>query len=276
MFTIPSKAPDHALAGAIFEQDFPMNIEGISAVVTGGGSGLGLATAKALVAAGANVVIIDLPSSNGEAEALAIGPKAVFVAADVRDESQVNTALDAAQEMGPLRLVVNCAGIATPNRVMRKGEATALAEFERVVSINLIGTFNVIRLAVERMAKIDPVGEERGVIINTASVAAFDGQIGQVAYAASKAGVAGMTLPLARDMAQFLIRVVTIAPGTFETPMLAGLPEEARKSLGDQVPHPSRLGKPEEYAALVKHLVENPMINGETIRIDGSIRMAPR
>jgi len=276
VFTIPSKAPDHALAGAIFEQDFPMNIEGISAVVTGGGSGLGLATAKALVAAGANVVIIDLPSSNGEAEALAIGPKAVFVAADVRDESQVNTALDAAQEMGPLRLVVNCAGIATPNRVMRKGEATALAEFERVVSINLIGTFNVIRLAVERMAKIDPVGEERGVIINTASVAAFDGQIGQVAYAASKAGVAGMTLPLARDMAQFLIRVVTIAPGTFETPMLAGLPEEARKSLGDQVPHPSRLGKPEEYAALVKHLVENPMINGETIRIDGSIRMAPR
>jgi len=276
VLTIPSKAPDHALAGAIFEQDFPMNIEGISAVVTGGGSGLGLATAKALVAAGANVVIIDLPSSNGEAEALAIGPKAVFVAADVRDESQVNTALDAAQEMGPLRLVVNCAGIATPNRVMRKGEATALAEFERVVSINLIGTFNVIRLAVERMAKIDPVGEERGVIINTASVAAFDGQIGQVAYAASKAGVAGMTLPLARDMAQFLIRVVTIAPGTFETPMLAGLPEEARKSLGDQVPHPSRLGKPEEYAALVKHLVENPMINGETIRIDGSIRMAPR
>jgi len=276
VFTIPSKAPDHALAGAIFEQDFPMHIEGISAVVTGAGSGLGLATAKALVAAGANVVIIDLPSSNGEAEALAIGPKAVFVAADVRDESQVNTALDAAQEMGPLRLVVNCAGIATPNRVMRKGEATALAEFERVVSINLIGTFNVIRLAVERMAKIDPVGEERGVIINTASVAAFDGQIGQVAYAASKAGVAGMTLPLARDMAQFLIRVVTIAPGTFETPMLAGLPEEARKSLGDQVPHPSRLGKPEEYAALVKHLVENPMINGETIRIDGSIRMAPR
>jgi len=276
VLTIPSKAPDHALAGAIFEQDFPMNIEGISAVVTGGGSGLGLATAKALVAAGANVVIIDLPSSNGEAEALAISPKAVFVAADVRDESQVNTALDAAQEMGPLRLVVNCAGIATPNRVMRKGEATALAEFERVVSINLIGTFNVIRLAVERMAKIDPVGEERGVIINTASVAAFDGQIGQVAYAASKAGVAGMTLPLARDMAQFLIRVVTIAPGTFETPMLAGLPEEARKSLGDQVPHPSRLGKPEEYAALVKHLVENPMINGETIRIDGSIRMAPR
>ena len=253
-----------------------MQIEGISAVVTGAGSGLGLATAKTLVAAGANVVIIDLPSSNGEAEALAIGPKAVFVAADVRNEGEITTALDAAQEMGPLRLVVNCAGIATPNRVMRKGEATALAEFERVVSINLIGTFNVIRLAVERMAKIDPVGEERGVIINTASVAAFDGQIGQVAYAASKAGVAGMTLPLARDMAQFLIRVVTIAPGTFETPMLAGLPEEARKSLGDQVPHPSRLGKPEEYAALVKHLVENPMINGETIRIDGAIRMAPR
>jgi len=253
-----------------------MNIEGISAVVTGAGSGLGLATAKTLVAAGANVVIIDLPSSNGAAEALAIGPKAVFIAADVRDEAQVGLALDAAQEMGPLRLVVNCAGIATPNRVLRKGEATSLADFERVVSINLIGSFNVIRLAVERMAKTEPAGEERGVIINTASVAAFDGQIGQVAYAASKAGIAGMTLPLARDLAQFLIRVVTIAPGTFETPMLAGLPEEARKSLGDQVPHPSRLGKPEEYAALVMHLVENPMINGETIRIDGAIRMAPR
>lgn len=253
-----------------------MQIEGISAVVTGAASGLGLATAKALVAAGANVVIIDLPTSNGEAEAAAIGPKAVFVAADVRDEAQVNAALDAAEGLAPLRLVVNCAGIATPNRVLRKGEATALADFERVVSINLVGSFNVIRLAVERMAKIEPAGEERGVIINTASVAAFDGQIGQVAYAASKAGIAGMTLPLARDLAQFLIRVVTIAPGTFETPMLAGLPEEARKSLGDQVPHPNRLGKPEEYAALVKHLVENPMINGETIRIDGAIRMAPR
>ena len=171
---------------------------------------------------------------------------------------------------------MNCAGIATPNRVLRKGVATPLEEFERVVSINLVGTFNMVRLATERMVKNDPDGEERGVIVNTASVAAFDGQVGQAAYAASKAGVAGMTLPLARDLAQFLIRVMTIAPGTFETPMLAGLPEEARKSLGDQVPHPSRLGKPAEYAALVGHIIDNPMLNGETIRLDGSIRMAPR
>ena len=253
-----------------------MQIAGISAVITGGGSGLGLATAKAMASAGANVVIVDLPSSNGEAEAKAIGPNAVFVAADVRDEDQIKVALDAAEEMGPLRLVVNCAGIATPNRVMRKGVATAQAEFERVISINLLGTLNVIRLAAERMSITEPAGEERGVIVNTASVAAFDGQVGQVAYAASKAGVAGMTLPLARDLAQFLIRVIAVAPGTFETPMVAGLPPEAVKSLGDQVPHPSRLGKPEEYAALVKHIVENPMITGETIRIDGAIRMAPR
>ncbi len=253
-----------------------MQIAGISAVITGAGSGLGLATAKAMASAGANVVIVDLPSSNGEAEAKAIGPNAVFVAADVRDEDQIKVALDAAEEMGPLRLVVNCAGIATPNRVMRKGVATAQAEFERVISINLLGTLNVIRLAAERMSVTEPAGEERGVIVNTASVAAFDGQVGQVAYAASKAGVAGMTLPLARDLAQFLIRVIAVAPGTFETPMVAGLPPEAVKSLGDQVPHPSRLGKPEEYAALVKHIVENPMINGETIRIDGAIRMAPR
>lgn len=253
-----------------------MQIAGISALITGAGSGLGLATAKTMAAAGANVVIVDLPTSNGEAEARAIGPNAVFVAADVRDEDQIKVALDAAEEMGPLRLVVNCAGIATPNRVMRKGVATAQAEFDRVISINLLGTLNVIRLAAERMSVTEPAGEERGVIVNTASVAAFDGQIGQVAYAASKAGVAGMTLPLARDLAQFLIRVVAVAPGTFETPMVAGLPPEAVKSLGDQVPHPSRLGKPDEYAALVKHIVENPMINGETIRIDGAIRMAPR
>lgn len=253
-----------------------MQIAGISALITGAGSGLGLATAKTMAAAGARVVIVDLASSNGEAEAKAIGPHAAFVAADVRDEDQIKVALDAAEEMGPLRLVVNCAGIATPNRVMRKGVATAQAEFERVISINLLGTLNVIRLAAERMSVTEPAGEERGVIVNTASVAAFDGQVGQVAYAASKAGVAGMTLPLARDLAQFLIRVVAVAPGTFETPMVAGLPPEAVKSLGDQVPHPSRLGKPDEYAALVKHIVENPMINGETIRIDGAIRMAPR
>ena len=253
-----------------------MQLQGISACVTGAGSGLGLATSKMLSARGANVVLIDLPSSAGQAEAEAIGSTATFVAADVRDAAQVSAALDAAELMGPLRLLVNCAGIATPNRVLRKGEPTPLEEFERVVSINLIGTFNMVRLATERMVKLEPDGEERGVIVNTASVAAFDGQVGQAAYAASKAGVAGMTLPLARDLAQFLIRVMTIAPGTFETPMLAGLPEEARKSLGDQVPHPSRLGKPTEYAALVEHIIDNPMLNGETIRLDGSIRMAPR
>ncbi len=253
-----------------------MQLQGISACVTGAGSGLGLATSKMLSARGANVVLIDLPSSAGEAEAAAIGSTATFIAADVRDEAQVGAALDAAELMGPLRLIVNCAGIATPNRVLRKGLATPLEEFERVVSINLVGTFNMVRLATERMVKLELDGEERGVIVNTASVAAFDGQVGQAAYAASKAGVAGMTLPLARDLAQFQIRVMTIAPGTFETPMLAGLPEEARKSLGEQVPHPSRLGKPAEYAALVEHIIDNPMLNGETIRLDGSIRMAPR
>lgn len=253
-----------------------MQLQGISACVTGAGSGLGLATAKMLSGRGAHVVLIDLESSAGEAEALALGSTATFVAADVRDEAQVAAALDAAELMGPLRLLVNCAGIATPNRVLRKGVATPLEDFDRVVSINLVGTFNMVRLATERMVKTELDGEERGVIVNTASVAAFDGQVGQAAYAASKAGVAGMTLPLARDLAQFQIRVMTIAPGTFETPMLAGLPEEARKSLGDQVPHPSRLGKPSEYAALVEHIVDNPMLNGETIRLDGSIRMAPR
>jgi len=253
-----------------------MQLEGISACVTGAGSGLGLATATMLASRGANVVLIDLPSSAGAAEADKLGSAATFVPADVRDQDQVAVALDAAERMGPLRLLVNCAGIATPNRVLRKGEATPLEDFERVVSINLVGTFNMVRLATERMARTEPQGEERGLIVNTASVAAFDGQVGQAAYAASKAGVAGMTLPLARDLAQFLIRVVTIAPGTFETPMLAGLPEEARKSLGDQVPHPSRLGKPAEYAALVGHIIDNPMLNGETIRLDGAIRMAPR
>ncbi len=253
-----------------------MQLQGISACVTGAGSGLGLATSKMLSARGANVVLIDLPSSAGEAEAASIGSTATFIAADVRNEAQVGAALDAAELMGPLRLIVNCAGIATPNRVLRKGVATPLEEFERVVSINLVGTFNMVRLAAERMVKLELDGEERGVIVNTASVAAFDGQVGQAAYAASKAGVAGMTLPLARDLAQFQIRVMTIAPGAFETAMLAGLPEEARKSLGEQVPHPSRLGKPSEYASLVEHIIDNPMLNGETIRLDGSIRMAPR
>jgi len=251
-----------------------MNIEGSSAVVTGGASGLGLATAQRLAAAGAHVVIVDLPSSPGAEQAEGIGGR--FVPADVTEPAQVSSALDAAVERGPLRVAVNCAGIGTAGRVIGKKGVLPLEEFARVVNVNLIGTFNVIRLAAERMLASEPVGEERGVIVNTASVAAFDGQIGQAAYSASKGGVVGMTLPIARDLADKLIRVMTIAPGLFLTPMLMGLPEEAQESLGRQVPHPSRLGDPAEYAALVEHIVANPMLNGEVIRLDGAIRMAPR
>jgi NAD(P)-dependent dehydrogenase (short-subunit alcohol dehydrogenase family) len=246
-----------------------VDISGCSALVTGGASGLGLATALELRDAGANVVIVDLPGSHGEDV-----DGVTFSAADVTDESQVQAAVDAAH--GPLRIVVNCAGIGTPGKTLGREGPLPLATFERVLRVNLLGTFNVIRLAARAMAATDPVDGERGVIVNTASVAAFDGQIGQAAYSASKGGVVGMTLPIARELAAHLIRVMTIAPGTFDTPMLAGLPEAARESLGNQVPHPSRLGKPSEYAALVRHIVENPMLNGETIRLDGAIRMAPR
>jgi NAD(P)-dependent dehydrogenase (short-subunit alcohol dehydrogenase family) len=251
-----------------------MRIEGSSAIVTGGASGLGLATAKRLAAAGAHVVIVDLPSSAGAEQAAAIG--GVFAPADVTDEQQVSVALDAAAERGPVRVAVNCAGVGTPGRVLGKKGVLPLAEFTKVVNVNLIGTFNVIRLAAERIAATDPIDGERGVIVNTASAAAFDGQIGQAAYSASKGGVVGMTLPIARDLADKLIRVMTIAPGLFLTPMLMGLPQEAQDSLGQQVPHPSRLGDPDEYAALVEHIVANPMLNGEVIRLDGAIRMAPR
>ncbi|HVU92574.1 MAG TPA: 3-hydroxyacyl-CoA dehydrogenase [Jatrophihabitans sp.] len=251
-----------------------MEIQGCSAVVTGGASGLGLATAKRLAAAGAHVVIVDLPTSAGAQEAAAFGGR--FVPADVTNEEQVSTALDTAGEHAPLRIAVNCAGVATAGRVIGKKGVLPLADFARVVNVNLIGTFNVIRLAAERMTATEPVGGERGVIVNTASVAAFDGQIGQAAYSASKGGVVGLTLPIARDLADKLIRVMTIAPGLFLTPMLMGLPEEAQESLGKQVPHPSRLGDPAEYAALVEHIVGNPMLNGEVIRLDGAIRMAPR
>lgn len=241
-----------------------MRITGIGALVTGGSSGLGLATAQALAAAGASVTVLDLAEAP---------PGFAFVHADVRSEDDVRSALDATEN---LRVLVNCAGVATPGRTVGKEGPLPLATFERIVGINLLGTFNVIRLAADRMMQLDPIGEERGVIVTTASVAAFDGQIGQVAYSASKAGVAGMTLPLAREFAQHQIRVMTIAPGIFETPMMAGLPQEAQDSLASQVPHPSRLGRPSEYAALVQHIVENPMLNGETIRLDGAIRMAPR
>ncbi|MGR6524582.1 3-hydroxyacyl-CoA dehydrogenase [Rhodococcus erythropolis] len=246
------------------------------AVVTGGASGLGLATTKALLADGASVVIIDLPSSNGEAIAKELGDRVRFAAADVTDEAAVTAALDVAESLGPLRVAVNCAGIGNAVKTVSKKGAFPLDAFKNVIDVNLIGTFNVLRLAAERISKTEPIDGERGVIINTASVAAYDGQIGQAAYSASKGGVVGMTLPIARDLASLLIRVNTIAPGLFKTPLLAGLPEAAQASLGQQVPHPSRLGDPSEYGALAAHIVSNPMLNGETIRLDGAIRMAPR
>ena len=251
-----------------------MRIDGCSAIVTGGASGLGLATATELAGAGAHVVIADLPSSAGEERAKEIG--GTFAPVDVTDESAVQGAVDRAIGIAPVRILVNCAGIGTPGRVLGKQGVLPLAQFEQVVRVNLVGTFNVIRLAVAAMVQADPVDGERGVIVNTASVAAFDGQIGQAAYSASKGGVVGMTLPIARDLASSLIRVCTIAPGIMDTPMLAGLPEPARESLGKQVPHPARLGSPTEYAALARHIVENGYLNGEVIRLDGGIRMAPR
>jgi NAD(P)-dependent dehydrogenase (short-subunit alcohol dehydrogenase family) len=246
------------------------------ALVTGGASGLGLATATALRAAGARVVIVDLPSSAGAERAAELGEGVRFVPADVRSESDITAALDVAEELGALRVAVSCAGIGGATRTIGRKGVFPLADFSRVVEINLIGTFNVIRLAAERMVRLDPVGEERGVIVNTASVAAFDGQIGQAAYSASKGGVVGLTLPVARDLASAQIRVMTIAPGLFDTPLLAGASDDVRASLGAQVPHPARLGDPAEYAALVAHIVANPMLNGEVIRLDGAIRMAPR
>lgn len=250
-----------------------MEIKDAVAVVTGGASGLGLATAKRLLDAGAQVVVIDL---RGEEAVRELGERARFVQADVTDEAAVGKALDVAESLGPLRINVNCAGIGNAIKTLSKDGPFPLDAFKKVIGVNLIGTFNVLRLAAERIAKTEPVGEERGVIINTASVAAFEGQIGQAAYSASKGGVVGMTLPIARDLSRELIRVVTIAPGLFKTPLLGSLPEEAQKSLGKQVPHPARLGDPDEYGALAVHIVENPMLNGEVIRLDGAIRMAPR
>ena len=253
-----------------------MNLDGKIAVVTGGASGLGLATARVLTAHGASVMLADVSDDAGaHAEQSLAG--ATYVHTDVTREDDVTALVDAAAERGPLAVVVNCAGIGTANRVAGRDGPFPLDVFRRTIEVNLVGTFNVIRLAAARMIASTPVdGEERGVIVNTASVAAFDGQIGQAAYSASKGGVAGLTLPVARDLAQHLIRVVTIAPGLFDTPMLAGLPEEARSSLGAQTPHPARLGDPAEYGALAAHICENPMLNGEVIRLDGAIRMAPR
>ncbi len=253
-----------------------MEISHNVALVTGGASGLGLATVKELHANGAHVVILDLPSSRGKEIAGELGDRAVFSPGDVTSPDSVTAALDAAAGLGTLRITVNCAGIGNGIRTVSKKGPFPLDAFTKVISVNLIGTFNVIRLAAERISQAPEAGEERGVIINTASVAAFDGQIGQAAYSASKGGIVGMTLPIARDLASLKIRVVTIAPGLFHTPLLAGLPDEAIASLGAQVPHPSRLGDPAEYAALARHIVENPMLNGETIRLDGAIRMSPR
>ena len=250
-----------------------MQIKDAVAVVTGGASGLGLATTKRLLDAGASVVVIDLREGD---ELGKLGDRVKFASADVTDEAAVGQALDLAESFGPLRINVNCAGIGNAIKTLGKDGAFPLGQFKKVVEVNLIGTFNVLRLSAERIAKADPIGEERGVIINTASVAAFDGQIGQAAYSASKGGVVGMTLPIARDLSRSLIRVVTIAPGLFKTPLLGSLPEEAQKSLGQQVPHPARLGDPDEYGMLAVHIVENPMLNGEVIRLDGAIRMAPR
>lgn len=255
-----------------------MNIDGKVVLVTGGASGLGLASTRTLLEAGAAAVIVDLDSSDGEVVAKELGDNVRFAPADVTNEAQVQRAVSVAkEEFGGLHVLVNCAGVGFPGRVLtREGSPNDLERFEFVVRINLIGTFNVIRFAAAQMASQEPDGEERGVIINTASIAAFDGQIGQAAYAASKGGIVGMTLPIARDLAAKLIRVMSIAPGTFDTPMLAGLPEDARAKLAEAIPHPHRLGRPEEFGALVKHIVENPALNGETIRLDGALRMPPR
>jgi NAD(P)-dependent dehydrogenase (short-subunit alcohol dehydrogenase family) len=254
-----------------------MNIEGVAAIVTGGASGLGGATAARLAKGGAKVTIFDLDADKGLAHAKAIGGH--FIPVNVTDEAAVQAAIEEAEGLnGKARILVNCAGIAPPAKVIgRDGNAIPLADFSKIVTINLIGSFNVLSKFAARIHDADTVGpEERGVIINTASVAAFDGQIGQAAYAASKSGVVGMALPIARELARYGIRVMTIAPGIFWTPLLASLPQEAQDSLGKQVPFPNRLGQPEEYALMVEQIIANPMLNGEVIRLDGAIRMAPK
>ncbi|MFE7605040.1 SDR family NAD(P)-dependent oxidoreductase [Brachybacterium paraconglomeratum] len=253
-----------------------MDVAGNVALVTGGASGLGRATGEALAAAGAQVVLVDLPGTDGAAVAEGLGGGARFAPADVTDESQVREGVELAASLGPLRVVVSCAGIVQAKRLVGRDGLMPLAGFEQMVRVNLLGTVTVMGVAAEAMQSVPQLGEERGVVVNTASVAAFDGQIGQTAYAASKGAVASLTLPAARELAASRIRVMAIAQGTFETPMMAGLSEEVRDSLAAQVPHPSRLGRPAEYATLVRHIVENPMLNGEVIRLDGAIRMGPR
>ena len=255
-----------------------MQIHGISAVVTGGASGLGAATVRRLHAGGAQVVIADRNAETGAALAQELGAGVVFAEVDVTDETTMIAALDrAVNEHGGLHALVNCAGVGMAQKILGRDSVHDLDVFSFVIKVNLIGVFNGLRLAAQRMQCNEPnAGGERGVIINTASIAAYDGQIGQAAYSASKGGIVALTLPAARELARFGIRVVTIAPGIFDTPLLAGLPEAARQSLGDQVPFPSRLGDPAEYGALVAHIIENAMLNGETIRLDGALRMSPK
>ncbi|MGE5131916.1 MAG: SDR family NAD(P)-dependent oxidoreductase [Gemmatimonadota bacterium] len=255
-----------------------MRIEGLSALVTGGASGLGFGTARRLVERGARVVLLDLPSSAGKEAAAELGPAALFAAGDVTDSASVEAALDAAADQGPLRAVVHCAGRGGDRlRIIDKRRTPGdLDSFAEVIRVNLTGSYNVLRLAAARMSGNEPLDGDRGVIVLTASVAAFDGQIGQTSYTAAKAGVHGMTLVAARDLASWQIRVNTIAPGIMDTPMLARLREDIRDSLAAQVPHPKRLGTPGDYAHLAVSIIENPYLNGQTIRLDGSIRMAPR
>ena len=245
-------------------------------LVTGGASGLGAATVRRVVAQGASALIVDLPSSSGSELAAELGDRVRFAAADVRDEDQVQAAVAAATQQGFLRVVVNCAGVATPGRVIGKRGVLPLETFRTVIDINLVGTFNVLRLAAAAMIDNEPIDGDRGLVIMTASVAAFDGQIGQAAYAASKGGIVGLTLSAARDLADNAVRVMTIAPGVMATPMMAGLPGETKSILETLVPHPRRLGRPEEYAMLVSSIIENPLLNGEVIRLDGALRLPPR
>lgn len=255
-----------------------MEIRGKTAVITGGVSGLGEATARLLHSMEANVVLLDVNQDRGIALCRELGQRAAFAPTDVTDTSQVQAAMNLAiEKFGAVHVAVNCAGIGTPAKVLGKEEPHDLAHFIKVLNINLVGTFDVLRWAAFYMTRNGPDLEgERGVIVNTASIAAFEGQIGQVAYAASKAGIVGLTLPAARELARFGIRVVTIAPGTFDTPLLAGLPEQIRTSLGQQIPFPPRLGRPHEFAMLVQHIIQNPVLNGETIRLDGALRMPPK
>ncbi len=254
-----------------------MNLENTSALVTGGASGLGLACAELLANKGASVVIVDLPSSEGADVAARLGGKVSFSAGDVTSAEDMEAAVAAAEANGPLRSVIHCAGHGGAVRLVnRDGTPGSLEAYSKVINTNLIGSFNVLRLAAASMARNEPLDGDRGACVLTASVAAYEGQIGQIPYAASKAGVVGMTIVAARDLASKLIRVNTIAPGIFDTPLLGRLPEEVRQNLGASVPHPARLGRPDEFAAMAVHMLENQMLNGETIRLDGGIRMTPR